>query len=234
MRWTFAALSVLNRAMQNRPGSLVVVVGTGTEVGKTWVSAAVLAEFRRGGAVVQARKLAQSHAPGDLESNFDGTILAEATGEHPSSVCPPSLTFDRALAPPIAAAVLGLRVPRLADLLAFATFSDDCDVGLIETAGGLRSPQADDADGIDVITALQPAHVVLVADAGLGTISTVRLCVEDLVRVGHRPIVVLNRFSPADVTATQNQRWLVQRDGFEVLVSPDEIGALAERVGLIS
>lgn len=227
-------LLVLNRTVQHRPRSLVVVVGTGTEVGKTWVSAAVLAELRRAGATVAARKLAQSHEPGDSATNFDSTILAEATGEDPSIVCPSSLTFDRALAPPIAASVLGHQVPRLSDLLSFAPFDDDCELGLVETAGGLRSPQAEDADALGVVDALGPEHVVLVADAGLGTISTVRLCVEDLERAGHHPIVVLNRFASSDTTARENLRWLSERDGFDLLVSPSEIGALAMRLRPIS
>ena len=50
-------------------------------------------------------------------------------------------------------------------------------VGLVEAAGGVRSPLADDGDAVDLAAALRPDRVVLVADAGLGTINAVRLAV---------------------------------------------------------
>jgi dethiobiotin synthetase len=58
------------------------------------------------------------------------------------------------------------------------------DVGLVETAGGVRSPQADDGDVLDLVAAIAPDHVILVADAGLGTINAVRLSVAALVHGG--------------------------------------------------
>jgi len=47
------------------------------------------------------------------------------------------------------------------------------DVGLVELAGGLRSPMGHDGDGVDLVLGLAPDLVVLVADAGLGTINAV-------------------------------------------------------------
>ena len=38
-----------------RPGVLVVVAGTGTDVGKTWVAARLLEHWRRAGLSVAAR-----------------------------------------------------------------------------------------------------------------------------------------------------------------------------------
>ena len=48
------------------------------------------------------------------------------------------------------------------------------DVGLVETVGGVRSPLAEDGDSRDLVRALAVDVVVLVADAGLGTIDAVR------------------------------------------------------------
>ncbi len=50
-------------------------------------------------------------------------------------------------------------------------FEAPVDVGLVETAGGLRSPIADDGDCRSFVQGLAPDVVVLVADAGLGTIN---------------------------------------------------------------
>src|SRR5207248_699099 len=72
-----------------RPGTLVLVVGTGTEIGKTWLSARLLERWRAGGLSVAARKPAQSFDPGDPEAQrTDAQILAAASGEAPFTVCP--------------------------------------------------------------------------------------------------------------------------------------------------
>ena len=71
-------------------------------------------------------------------------------------------------------------------------------MGLVETAGGVRSPLAADGDCLDYCAALDPDVVVLVADAGLGTINAVRLTLDalDALRglAGTSTVVVLNRF----------------------------------------
>ena len=75
-----------------------------------------------------------------------------------------------------------------------------CSVGVVETAGGVRSPQAVDGDATDLVAALGPDVVVLVADAGLGTINGVRLSMDALGSTvdgraaGCAPVVVLDRF----------------------------------------
>ncbi len=214
--------------IDQRPRSLVVVVGTGTEVGKTWVAAAVLGELVRGGVAVNARKLAQSHEPDDDAASLDAAVLAAVTGESVSTVCPARLTFPAALAPPMAADVLGTAPPTMAELLEIAPFSPGCEVGVVETAGGLRSPQASDGDALDACEAIDPDYVVLVADAGLGTISSVRLCCDALEGALDAPVcVVLNRFDDSDLTMVANRSWLTDVDGFRVFVSPQDVPQLA-------
>ncbi len=58
------------------------------------------------------------------------------------------------------------------------------DVGLVETAGGMRSPLAADGDCLAFCAALAPDVIVLVADAGLGTINAVRLTLDALGPLG--------------------------------------------------
>src|SRR3954447_23680520 len=84
----------------------VAVAGTGTEIGKTWVTAAVARWLRASGTRVAARKPAQSFAVTDAPETLDAAVLAAATGEHPDVVCPPHRSYERALAPPMAAAAL--------------------------------------------------------------------------------------------------------------------------------
>jgi dethiobiotin synthetase len=189
-----------------RPRHLVVVAGTGTEVGKTWVGARLLSLARSAGLTVAARKVAQSFDPGTGPT--DAEVLAAATGEAPDEVCPPHRSYEVAMAPFMAAERLGRAPFTLGDLLDEVRWGPGIDLGLVEPAGGVRSPMsADGADTVDLVAALAPDLVVLVADAGLGTINAVRLSLDAL---GDVPAtVVLNRFDPADELHRANRDWLV-------------------------
>ncbi len=202
--------------MTGRPATLVVVVGTGTEVGKTWVSARLLRAWRARGLAVAARKPAQSFAPGDATTDAD--VLGAASGEDPRAVCLPQRWYPAPMAPPMAADALGRVPPALADLLGELAWPRPApDVGLVETAGGARSPQADDGDAVDLVAALGPDRVVLVADAGLGTINGVRLSVGALAAGTSAPVsVVLNRFDAADGLHERNRDWLARRCALDV------------------
>jgi dethiobiotin synthetase len=210
-----------------RPDLIVVVAGTATEVGKTFVGAALLSGLRATGMRVAARKPAQSFAPGDRRTDAD--VLAAATDDDPGAVCPPHRWYETPMAPPMAAEALGRPSFTVDDLVTELRWPEAVDAGLVETAGGVRSPIAGDGDCASLARALGPDLVVLVADAGLGTINAVRLSAGAL---GRLPLVVLlNRFDRADELHERNRLWLDGRDGFEVVTTVD---ALVERVGSIS
>lgn len=225
------------------PDRLVLVAGTGTEVGKTWVASRLIGVLRAGGAAVAARKPAQSADPGDDPAGLDAAVLARASGEQADEVCLPARSYEIALAPPMAADALGRAAFSVADLvgeLAWPrSWSDTAThprVGVVETAGGVRSPQADDGDVVDLMARLKPDLVVLVADAGLGTLNAVRLSADALTDAGRlapeRLAVVLNRFDPGDDLHRRNRSWLTDRVGLSVLVMPgddERLAALALR-----
>ncbi len=201
----------------------MVVAGTATEVGKTWVAVALARRARAAGHVVAARKPAQSFDPpaGDREEPTDAALLAAATGEAPDAVCPPHRSYPRAMAPPMAADALGRASIELGQLLGEISWPDGTTVGIVETAGGVRSPIAHDADNVELTLALAPDQVVLVADAGLGTINAVRLATGALQPL--EVIVMLNRFDAADELHRRNRAWLEGRVGLHVVVDPADI-----------
>ena len=209
----------------SRPRTLVLVAGTATEVGKTWVGGATLALLVAGGTRVAARKPAQS-ADVDDPGPSDAEVLAAATGEDPAAVCPPHRTYTVAMAPPMAAAALGLPEPTLDELLAELVWPDPpVDVGWLETVGGPHSPIAADGDATTLAHRLDPDLVVLVADAGLGTVNAVR---SSLAPFGDRAaIVLLNRFDATDDLHRRNLDWLRTRQGLDVVV---DVEALANRL----
>jgi dethiobiotin synthetase len=233
-----------------RPERLVLVCGTGTEVGKTWVCTQLLHEVRSRSLQVAARKPAQSF---DVDGQgvpvggpTDAQVLAAASGESHDEVCRPHRSYPRAMAPPMAAEALGLPPFTIAELVEELDWPDRrVDVGLVETAGGVRSPQACDGDTIDFVHALRPDLVVLVADAGLGTINAVRLSLDALLAgVGDfdrapvpgsspRPVpvvVVLDRFQKLDEIHQRNLEWLASKADIEIFTIPGQESSLGDFV----
>jgi len=203
--------------------TLVVCTGTATEIGKTWVGAAVLSTLARNGHSVAARKPVQSFDPGETGPT-DADVLATATGEHPHDVCPAHRWYPAAMAPPMAAAVLERSVFTVADLVSEVRWpAPEPDVRWLETIGGVRSPIAFDGDCVAITAAVTPDVVVLVADASLGTINSVRLSASAL---APWPVLVyLNRYDGDDEQHALNRAWLTDTDGFEVLTTIDALAA---------
>jgi dethiobiotin synthetase len=208
-----------------RPRRLVAVVGTGTDVGKTWVSARLLTDLRAAGLRVAARKPAQSFAPDDDPVARDAAVLGAASGEAAFDVCPADRWYEIPMAPPMAADSLGRPPFTIEDLVSELRWPPDAvDVGLVETAGSVRSPLAADGDCLALCVALVPDVVVLVADAGLGTINAARLTVDALRSIAVAPsaavMVVLNRFDAAVDLHVRNREWLQARDALSVVGVP--------------
>lgn len=212
----------------------MLVTGTGTEVGKTWVAAGALGVLRSEGLTVAARKPAQSFAglaglagsAGAAEPT-DAERLAAVTGEEIDVVCPPHRSYPIAMAPPMAALRLGFAPPTIAQLAAEVTGSwpdPSPAIGVVEGAGGVAAPQADDGDTTDLAVALDPDLVVIVADAGLGTINHVRLAVGAM--RSWRVVVYLNRFEVDGDLHQANRDWLVDRDGYLVVTELSDLAAV--------
>jgi dethiobiotin synthetase len=180
---------------------------------------------------VAARKPAQSFAPADDPTTLDAAVLGAASGEEPSSVCPPHRWYETPMAPPMAAASLGRPPFTIDDLISELQWpAEAADVGLVETAGGLRSPMAEDGDCLGLCAALGPDLVVLVADAGLGTINAVRLTLDAVGPLASVTVVALNRFDARSDLHQRNAEWLRTRDGLRVLTVPGSDAELLDYV----
>ncbi len=203
---------------------IVLCAGTATEVGKTWVGAAVLRALRDNGQTVVARKPVQSFDPSEAGSGTtDAEVLALATGEAASTVCPQHRWYELALAPPIAAELLGR--PSYSDGELAAEHGDPlADVVWVETVGGPLSPMTFDGDSASTARWLHPHVVVLVADAGLGAINAVRLAAIPF--AGRNVVVFLNRYADVAVCRT-NLIWL-RTNGFTVTTDVEALAQLIE------
>jgi dethiobiotin synthetase len=195
------------------------------------VAARLLRDLRRAGRRVAARKPAQSFEPSDDPALLDAAVLGAASGEPPDMVCPPHRWYEVAMAPPMAAEALGRPAFTTQELVheVCGSWPAGCDVGLVETAGGVRSPLAADGDCVRLTRLLHPDVTVLVADAGLGTINAVRLGAGAL-GSSSPLVVVLNRFDPGQDLHLRNRAWLSERDGFDVATLPADDALLRRRV----
>jgi dethiobiotin synthetase len=142
----------------------IVIVGTGTEVGKTHVSACLLALARAKGRRVAAYKPIATGVVGECE---DAAHHAKALSE---PYRPPTFAYKRAVSPHLAAREEG----RPIELDVIRRHADDISQGadfvLVEAAGGLFTPLSETETNVALVKALLPALVVLVAPDRLGVL----------------------------------------------------------------
>lgn len=152
------------------------VTGTDTGIGKTEVACAVARIWRARGLTVGACKPAETGcAPDPLDAK---RIAAAANDSRPlDEICPVQLAEP--LAPAVAARRARVTIERSRLVAAIDAAGRGRDRVIVESAGGVLVPYADDFDGIDLIVA-SGLPALLVGRLGLGTINHVRLTVEIL------------------------------------------------------
>lgn len=155
------------------------VAGTGTDIGKTHVSCALIRAVRLWGLSVDAFKpVVSGFDPADPDVSDPGR-LALALDEPPALTRISPRRYRAPLAPNLAAALEGETL-NLADLVADCRerlARADRDLLLIEGAGGVMSPLTDAATNLDLMVALN-LPVLLVAGSYLGTVSHVLTALE--------------------------------------------------------
>ncbi|MDO9335647.1 MAG: dethiobiotin synthase [Caulobacter sp.] len=151
------------------------IAGAGTDVGKTWVTAALArALLAAGTSVAVFKPVASGYDPASPDESDAGRLLAalgrEPTPEAIAEICP--LRFAAPLSPPAAARREGvtLSLDGLVDSCRARIAAAPAEVLLIEGVGGLMSPVTDTATGLDLLAALD-VPAILVGGTYLGGIS---------------------------------------------------------------
>jgi dethiobiotin synthetase len=151
----------------------IFVTGTGTDVGKTFVTAGLIRHFRATGRLVEAIKpIVSGFDPAALPTSDPGVLLGAlgrvATTEEIEHIAP--WRFAAPLSPDLAAAREG-RTLCFTELLDFSRRAASTrNVLLIEGVGGIMVPLDDKHTVLDWIKALG-VPVLVVAGSYLGTIS---------------------------------------------------------------
>ena len=150
------------------------ITGTGTDIGKTYVTCALIRALKAKGAPVDAFKpVVSGFDPADAAGS-DPARLAAALGDAGGVFRIAPRRYRAPLSPNIAARLEGETLildDLVIDAVARTAAARD-GLLLVEGAGGVMSPLTDNETNLDMIAALG-APVVLVAGSYLGTISHV-------------------------------------------------------------
>ena len=188
---------------------VVLVTGTDTDVGKTVVTAAVVATALSVGLRVTAYKPTQTGVapgePGDMAEVERLTRVATVEG----------VRLRAPMAPRPAARLEGAGLPTLADHVGrVAALAANHDLVVVEGAGGLLVELTDVGETLaDLASALTDSGVVVVARSALGTLNHTMLTREALSRRGIRQLGVVIGSWPDDPDVIDR----TNRDEFEAL-----------------
>ena len=191
------------------------VTGTGTDVGKTYVTALLVKKLRDCGLKAGYYKAAISGAdvaadgqllPGDALYVNDVAGLNEETSRLVSYVYP------EAVSPHLAAQINRAPMDMNRIEADFNRAAQRWDYLTMEGSGGIVCPLRWDDDvkfGLDDVVKRLGLPVIIVAAAGLGTINATVLTVEHL-RAATIPVrgIILNRFHAGDVMEEDNRRMI--------------------------
>ncbi len=199
------------------------VTGTGTDVGKTYVTGLVIKKLAESGTRAAYYKAAMSGNERRADSTLipgDALSVKEVSGisQPLEEMCP--YIYENAYSPHLAARIEGGPVELSVVKEGFCRLGGAYDYVTVEGSGGILCPIRYDEERImleDVIKALD-LSCLLVADAGLGTINSVVLTVAYM-RARKLPIVgmIFNRFHPGNVMEEDNIRMCEELTGLKTL-----------------
>ncbi|HET7468186.1 MAG TPA: dethiobiotin synthase [Gemmatimonadales bacterium] len=159
----------------------LLITGTDTAVGKTWVARALSHALVAAGRKVVAVKPVETGCDPSGSHLEDGALLAAATGQaEPRAAL---FRFTAPIAPALAAEREGQDIDLDALVLQIEAVSQGADVLLVEGAGGLLSPITWEWTVVDLARSLGAAALVVAADR-LGTINHTQLTLSALELAG--------------------------------------------------
>lgn len=217
------------------------ITGTGTDVGKTFVTGLIVKKLMESGRSAAYYKAAMS----GNERRTDGSLIpgdalyvknVSGISQPLEKMCP--YIYESAVSPHLASRLEGNPVSLDAVKKGFEAVCDKYDYVTMEGSGGILCPICFDEAQIwleDVIRELKLSSLI-VADAGLGTINSVVLTAEYM-RARKLPVkgILLNRFHPGDVMEEDNLRMCEYRTKLPVLACvEDGSGELAMDVELLT
>lgn len=203
------------------------ITATGTGVGKTYTTCALIDALTRRGVRVAALKPIETGVTHQPEDGLALQGALQATGGHPlwplETIVP--VRYPLAATPAVACgdeAIDWAAIDR-----AFTHCSEKADMVLIEGAGGAFSPLEGDRPLLDLADRFE-AEVLIVAPDRLGMIHDLLTTTEAVRARGHNPTLCVNRFGEADFESC-TRPWL-ERYLPQALILPKQMQNLIDKV----
>ena len=200
---------------------ILLITGTDTGVGKTFVAAGLIKALADRGNNVIAIKPVETGVGAEVLASEDGVLLAQATGQ---SAPKHALTRLReAVAPPVAADSEGVELDLEYWIRTIENVAQETDVVLIEGAGGFLSPLTWKASA-RILASRVHARALLVIGNRIGCVNQTLLTVEALEQ-GRIPLVgmVLNDIGVEDLSVGSNLETIRRFVGIEHIVSMPKV-----------
>ncbi len=203
-------------------GKAIFITGTGTDVGKTFVSGLILKKLREGGKNAAYFKAAMS---GNLRGN-DGKLIpgdavwvkqASGTAQPIEEMCP--YIYEHAFSPHLASRLEGNPVRLDVVKQAFDKLKLSYDYVTVEGSGGILCPLCFEKNlWLENVIKKLNLSCLVVADAGLGTINHVGLTIAYL-RARQISVkgLIFNHFHPGNMLEEDNLRMCELLTGVNVL-----------------
>lgn len=204
------------------------VTGTGTDVGKTFVTGLIVKKLKENGKNAAYYKAAMSgndRRPDGSLIPGDAQYVKIISGiEQPlKEMCP--YIYETAVSPHLASRLEGNPVQMRVVEEGFQRVCSKYDYVTMEGSGGILCPICFDEEKIQLEDIIQQLKLscLIVANAGLGTINDVVLTVEYM-RARKIPIkgIVFNHFHPGDVMEEDNRNMCEYLTGLEVLACVED------------
>lgn len=204
-------------------GKQIFITGTGTDVGKTYVTGLIVKKLHESGRKAAYYKAAMSGNERGEDGNLipgDALFVKNISGiDQPlETTCP--YVYETAVSPHLASRLEGNPVRMEQVLRSYQSVCEQYDYVTVEGSGGILCPIGFDTERIQLEDIVKRCNLpsLLVADAGLGTINSVVLTVEYM-RNRNLPVkgIIFNHYHPGDVMEMDNLKMCEYMTGIRVI-----------------
>lgn len=199
----------------------IFITATGTDIGKTYICGLLVKQLRKNGLNCGYYKPVLS---GAIENNGkiiagDAQHVSDTAGLKGNPLEKVSYIFKPAVSPHLAAEIEGRPISLDKIIKDYKIMEDKNEFTVVEGAGGIICPLNLDKNLFiyDIPKALD-LSILIVADAGLGTINNTYLTVEFIKQLGlNIKGIILNNYNPKDFMHIDNKKVIEQISGIKVI-----------------
>ena len=190
----------------------IFITGTGTDIGKTYVTGLIVKKLAQAGckpAYYKAAMSGNNRRPDGSLIPGDALFVKECAGieQDLDSMC--HYVYENAYSPHLASRIEGHPVEMQVVRQGFYSLVPQYDYIAVEGSGGILCPICFDEAKIQLEDIIKDLHLscIMIADAGLGTINNVVLTYEYM-KAHNLPVkgVIFNNYHPGNVMEDDNIR----------------------------